>query len=160
MCNVVNKHNICNLAQCAKYLQSLNHAASRDYTQTSAREHTRWAAAESKAELNVSAKHDHFSITLIIGNDHVLVSSLVCWPEAPLSSTQHLKNATCNICSSRCGCSSHPCTVSPTPDLYPSSYSTVHASTHTHTHTNMGTCTVFPHIWAYACREGTHTHPH
>lgn len=83
MCNVVNKHSICNLANCARYFQSLNHTVSRECVHTLTLKptdvHTNWSSrthfascCKKQAELNVSASADNLTKTAITGDDHVV----------------------------------------------------------------------------------------
>lgn len=130
MCNVVNKHNMCNLAHCARHLQSLNHAVSGDYIHTLILRHTDTHTSRSsrthfvscckkQAKLNVSASSDDLTITItvIIGNDRVVCLPCVFTHSSPqLHSTS--EGADLQSWSSRCGCRSNPA-WSPTPDLYP-----------------------------------------
>lgn len=158
MCNVVNKHSICNLAHCARYFQSLNHTVSRDCVHTLVLQHTDVytngfsrthfvSCCKKQAELNVSASADILTNTAITGDDDV-----VCvFAHTHTGSTQHMKEPTCKVCSSRCGC---PVSLT---WFISCSYS---ACTFEHTHIQHTHVTVHTHIWVYACRERTNTHCH
>lgn len=97
MCNVVNKHNICSLAQHEESSkpQSCCILGLRAYARIQA--HPSGSTCTvckllQLSEFNLSASTDDLtiSITLIIGNDH----AVLC---ARFSSTQHPKDSTCKI---------------------------------------------------------------
>lgn len=94
MCNVVNKHSICNLAHCARYFQSLNHTVSRDCVHTLVLQHTDVytngfsrthfvSCCKKQAELNVSASADILTNGAITGDDNVVC--VFAHTQAPLN---------------------------------------------------------------------------
>lgn len=162
MYNVVNKHSICNLANCARYFQSLNHTVSREcvlYTLTlkPTDVHTNWSSrthfasrCKKQAELKVNAGADNLTKTAVTGDDNVVCVFAHGFPqlhsihEGPTSEVPDVAAAL------------NPA-WSPTPDLYPALTALAHLSTPLYSayYTDM-----YMSIWRQTMRTHTRTLPH